>query len=84
MILLFSIWILPVFGEPVNNDPILKDQDYVVEKFVSGIENSPTTMAFVGDDILVLQKTDGKVRLIRDGVLQVDPVLDVNVGGLAE
>lgn len=73
------MWVLPVFGEPV-----LKDQDYVVEKFVSGIENSPTTMAFVGDDILVLQKTDGKVHLVRDGILQVTPVLDVNVRGLGE
>ena len=78
------MWVLPVFGEPVNSIPVLKDQDYVVEKFVSGIENSPTTMAFVGDEILVLQKTDGKVRLIRDGALQVDPVLDVNVRGMAE
>lgn len=70
---------MPVFGEP-----ILKDQELIVEGFVSGIENSPTTMAFVGDDILVLQKTDGKVRLVRDGVLQVEPVLDVNVRGLGE
>lgn len=75
---------MPVFGEPTSNDPVLKDPDYVVEKFVSGIENSPTTMAFVGDDILVLQKTDGKVRLIRDGMLQVEPVLDVSVRGFAE
>jgi glucose/arabinose dehydrogenase len=84
MILFLSIWVLPVFGEPTSNDPVLKDPDYVVEKFVSGIENSPTTMAFVGDDILVLQKTDGKVRLIRDGVLQTEPVLDVSVRGFAE
>lgn len=84
MILLLSICVLPVFGEPTSNDPVLKDPDYVVEKFVSGIENSPTTMAFVGDDILVLQKTDGKVRLIRDGVLQTEPVLDVSVRGLGE
>ncbi len=75
---------MPVFGEPTFNDPVLKDQDYFVEKFVSGIENSPTTMAFVGDDILVLQKTDGKVRLVRDGILQVESVLDVNVRGLGE
>ena len=84
MVFLLSILILPVFAEPTFNDPVLKDQDYVIEKFVSGIENSPTTMAFVGDDILVLQKTDGKVRLIRDGVLQIEPILDVNVRGLGE
>ncbi|QLH11896.1 sorbosone dehydrogenase family protein [Nitrosarchaeum sp. AC2] len=38
-----------------------------------------TTMTFVEDDILILQKSDGVVRLIRDGVLQDKPVLDVNV-----
>jgi glucose/arabinose dehydrogenase len=75
---------LPAFGEPTSIDPVLKDPDYVVQKFVSGIENSPTTMAFVSDDILVLQKTDGKVRLIRDGALQTEPVLDVSVRGFAE
>ncbi|EGP94109.1 PQQ-dependent sugar dehydrogenase [Nitrosarchaeum koreense] len=38
-----------------------------------------TTMTFVEDDILILQKSDGVVRLIQDGVLQDEPVLDVNV-----
>lgn len=83
-LILLCVGFLSIVGEPAFSEPILKDQDYVVEKFVSGIENSPTTMAFVGDDILVLQKTDGKVRLIRDGVLQETPVFDVNVRGLAE
>ncbi|MCH7648497.1 MAG: PQQ-dependent sugar dehydrogenase [Thaumarchaeota archaeon] len=43
-----------------------------------------TTMTFVEDDILILQKTDGVVRLIRDGVLQDKPVLDVNVNSIGE
>ena len=79
VLIIFPMGILPAFAEPVVND-----QNFVVEKFVTGIENSPTTMAFVGNDILVLQKSDGKVRLVRDGVLQEKPVLDVNVRGLAE
>lgn len=41
-------------------------------------------MAFVGNDILVLQKDDGKVRLVRDGVLQGNPALDVSVTPVAE
>ncbi|HEY7734631.1 MAG TPA: PQQ-dependent sugar dehydrogenase [Nitrososphaera sp.] len=54
-----------------------------VETFVEAI-SGPTTMAFAGNDILVLQKNDGKVRLVRDGVLQMEPVLDVNVANEGE
>ena len=72
--------VLPdVFGEP-----ILYAQDLVVEKYVSDFCCSITTMTFVGDDILILQKNDGIVRLIQDGVLQDKPVLDVNVDSIGE
>jgi glucose/arabinose dehydrogenase len=36
-------------------------------------------MTFVGDDILVLQRYNGQVRLVQDGILQERPVLDVAV-----
>ena len=75
---LLLVGILPAFGEPV-----LKDKDLAAKKFVQDL-SQPTTMAFVGDDILVLQKNDGKVRLVRDGVLQEKPVLDVNVSNDSE
>jgi glucose/arabinose dehydrogenase len=67
------IWIMPTARDP----------DFVVETFVTGIP-LPTTMAFVGDDMLVLQKGDGQVRLVRDGVLQPEPVLDVSVASAQE
>ena len=35
--------------------PIVHDDDYVVEKFVTGL-NHPITMTFVGKDILALEK----------------------------
>ena len=42
-------------------------------------------MAFVGPgDILVLQKNDGLVRRVIDGVLQRTPVLDVAVDHASE
>jgi glucose/arabinose dehydrogenase len=79
LVLIFTlIGILPAFGIPS-----LKDEELVVTKFVQNL-SLPTTMAFVGDDILVLQKNDGKVRLIRDGVLEEKPVLDVNVSNNSE
>ncbi len=65
-------------------EPSLNVQDLVVEKYVSNLCCMITTMTFVEDDILILQKSDGMVRLIRDGVLQDKPVLDVNVDSIGE
>lgn len=46
---------------------------------VTGLD-LPTTMAFLGpDDILVLQKDDGRVRRVIGGVLQSGEVLDLPV-----
>ena len=64
---------IPAYGAPFLTDPSLK-----VETFVDGLEY-PTTMDFVDEGILVLQKNDGKVFLIKDGILQEEPVLDVEV-----
>ena len=68
--LIFSIVIgnVTVYAEPYVNDP-----NFIVEEFVSGLKQ-PTTMAFVGDDILVLERVGGDVRLVRDGILKKEPV----------
>jgi glucose/arabinose dehydrogenase len=75
---------LPAFASHTENDessgPVLHDQSLKVERFVKeGIPNSPTTMAFIGEDILVLERYTGLVRLVRDGQLSPWPVLDVSV-----
>lgn len=59
------------------------DPDFIVEEFVVGLDR-PTTMAFIGKDILVLEKNSGKVKLVRDGILQENPVLDVEVNNKGE
>ena len=41
-------------------------------------------MTFVGDDLLILEKNYGKVRLVKDGILQKEPILDVEVNSLHE
>ena len=66
-----------------NKLPTILDDDFKVEKFVTGLK-VPTTIEFLGDDLLVLQKNDGKVRLIRNGILQAEPVLDVEVSNYGE
>jgi glucose/arabinose dehydrogenase len=64
--------------------PSIKDQDLIVEKVVSDICCRPTTMAFIDDDVLILEQENGKVRLVRDGIMKETPVLDLNVRGIAE
>jgi len=68
----------------VYAEPIIYDDDYIVEKFATGLQY-PTTMTFVGEDILVLEKNTGKVIRIQDnGVLYNEPALDVPVSSLDE
>ena len=68
-----------VFGEPV-----LFDENLVLEKYSSEWGWGYTTMTFVGEeDILVLEK-DGIVSLIREGNIQDDPVLTINVDPVQE
>ena len=66
-------------GGPIMNDPNLK-----VEIVATGI-NFPTSMAFLGpNDILVLEKNEGKVKRIVNGSILADPLLDVNVANERE
>jgi len=68
----------------VYAEPIIYDDDYIVEKFATGL-HYPTTMHFVGDDILVLEKNTGKVIRISDnGIMYNEPVLDVAVSQVNE
>ena len=68
---------------PSFEGPVIKDQTLAVERFVANL-SAPTSMEFINKDILVLQKNDGKVLLVRDGILQEKPVLDVNVSPFGE
>lgn len=62
------------FAEPVFKDPKLR-----AELITKGL-SSPTSMAFVdNDNILVLEKNTGEVRLVSNGILQQDPILKLEV-----
>jgi len=79
--ILFALSISVFVGsqEVFGGVPSVIDPNFSVETVVSGL-SIPTTMAFLGpDDILVLQKDDGKVMRVLSGVLQAEPVLDVPV-----
>ena len=74
--------IYAIENSPVQFNPVLRDHNVIVEEYVNGLR-LPTTIAFIDNDLLVLEK-NGNVRLIRDGVLQSSPVLTLEVGKTIE
>ena len=69
-----------VFGEPVLHDDV---DNLILEQFSHGIGWGHTSMTFVDEDILILHKS-GTVHLIRDGVLNNQPILKVAVEATRE
>jgi glucose/arabinose dehydrogenase len=62
-----------------NDQPVINDPNLKLEPVSEGLQ-LPTQMAFVGpDDILVLEKDNGTVKRIVNGVILEEPILDVNV-----
>jgi aldose sugar dehydrogenase len=62
-----------------SSGPSIVDEDLQVEQVEDGIV-LPTAMAFLDEDtMIVLEKDNGTVRMVRDGELQEEPMLDVAV-----
>ncbi len=80
--LVILILILPIMFVSVNAEPYLLDPNFVVDKYVSGFE-FVTNMAFIGNDILVLEKA-GNVKLVKNGILKEDSIHSFNVNYLGE
>jgi glucose/arabinose dehydrogenase len=84
IILVALILILtPIFGFSsaivVEAQPSLKDPNLKVELVTKELA-SPTGMAFLDkNNILVIQKNDGTVRLISNGILEDKPILKVDI-----
>jgi|APSaa5957512535_1039671.scaffolds.fasta_scaffold08235_2 aldose sugar dehydrogenase len=63
-------------GIPLNAK--IHDSNFIVEEFVTGL-SQPTAMTFVGNDILILEKNTGYVKLIRDKEIISKPLLEFEV-----
>jgi aldose sugar dehydrogenase len=73
-------------GNPASaiSGPTIFDPDLKVETVFRGIK-FPTSMAFLGpNDILVLEKNEGKVQRIINGNMLSEPLLDVDVDNRGE
>jgi aldose sugar dehydrogenase len=71
--------LVSVVSAQTLNDPNLR-----VTELVAGL-SQPTAMAFIAsNDLLVLQKNDGRVRRVINGALQPGEVLDIHVDNQSE
>ena len=77
-IVMIGLIVPSIFAEPV-----LYDENLVLQEYARDIGWGYTTMTFVEDDILLLQKL-GAVSLIRDGIIQEEPVLEIDVNQIRE
>ena len=57
--------------------PTIFADDLKIETFAEDL-SMPTTMSFIGNDLLVLEK-EGNVKLIRDGNIQSESILTLDV-----
>lgn len=72
--------IIPIFGllNTSSGEPVAIDPKLTIEKVYTG-NFEPSTMAFLGlDDILVLDRDNGKVLRVQNGI-EEKTILDVNV-----
>jgi glucose/arabinose dehydrogenase len=64
---------------PDPTPPTISDPNIRVERVITGLE-LPTSMEFLdNDDIIITQKDDGRVRLVSNGILQPQSILQVPV-----
>ncbi|MDQ3887649.1 MAG: PQQ-dependent sugar dehydrogenase, partial [Thermoproteota archaeon] len=87
LILLFALgnnFAVAQEAEITGPSPSVNDTRLTVEQVAGGLI-SPTAMAFLDEDtILVLEKDNGRVRVIEDGELRPEPLLDVAVASDGE
>jgi glucose/arabinose dehydrogenase len=71
-----------ILGTPTDNKPLImnqgSDKKLTIEPYANGL-SFPTSMAFVDNNtIMVLEKNEGKVRLVSNGILQKEPLLEID------
>ena len=82
-ILTFSIEY--AFGQEeqkTNSKPILRDTNFLVEEYITDL-HYPTTIDFIGNDLFILEK-NGNVKLVKDGILQSENILELDVSKTIE
>ena len=69
-----------VFAE---NEITITDPNFVIEEYISGLKY-PVMIDFLDEQIIVIEKDLGNVRMIKDGILISEPILNLEVSKTIE
>ena len=75
--------ILTYAEENKTNNIVIKDSNLIVEEYVSGL-NLPVMIDFIDEHMLVVEKDEGTVKIIKDGILISEPILQLEVSHTSE
>ena len=75
--------ILTYAEENKTNNIVIKDSNLIVEEYVSGL-NLPVMIDFIDEHMLVVEKDEGTVKIIKDGILISEPILQLEVSHASE
>ncbi len=75
--------ILTYAEENKTNNIVIKDSNLIVEEYVSGL-NLPVMIDFIDEHMLVVEKNEGTVKIIKDGILISEPILQLEVSNTSE
>ena len=80
LVLFYSEGNIPAYAE--EKEIVIRDQMFKIDEYVSGFR-LPVMIDFIDDHVLVAEK-DGHVRIIKNGVLISEPVLQLEVSTTIE
>ena len=75
--------ILTYAEENKTNNIVIKDTDLIIEEYLSGL-NLPVMIDFIGEHMLVVEKDEGTIKIIKNGVLISEPILQLEVSNASE
>ena len=75
--------ILTYAEENKTNNIVIKESNLIVEEYVSGL-NLPVMIDFIDEHMLVVEKDEGTVKIIKDGILISEPILQLEVSHTSE
>ena len=75
--------ILTYAEENKTNNIVIKDTDLIIEEYLSGL-NVPVMIDFIGEHMLVVEKDEGTIKIIKNGVLISEPILQLEVSNASE
>ena len=80
--MIFSSFYSVSFAQENISDVYIKDQDFIVKEFVSGLK-FPVLIDFIEKDMIIIEK-GGKVKIVKDGILQEKPIHEFEVSKTIE